>query len=84
MQRTVTVLVDDLHGQELAPDEGRTVTLSLDGVTFEVDLTNDDAQALQEALQPYMDAGRRLSRKGTPYTRTKVAPAGDTRRRMKG
>lgn len=84
MKRTVTVLVDDIHGQELQPGDGRTVTLNLDGQTFEVDLTNDDAQALQDALQPYMNAGRRLSKLGKPYTRTKVSPAGDTRRRMKG
>lgn len=84
MQRTITVLIDDLHGQDLDPSKGRTVTLSLDGVSYEVDLANGDIEQLEQVLAPYVAAGRWLSRTGKPYKRTKVAPAGETRRRMKG
>ena len=41
------VLVDDLDGGPA--DE--TVTFSLDGVSYEIDLTHDNAAALRDALQ---------------------------------
>jgi hypothetical protein len=49
------VFVDDLDGSEA---EG-TVRFGLDGSEYEIDLNADHAQALREALAPYVSAARR-------------------------
>jgi len=54
-QRVEVVLVDDLDG---APAE-ETVLFGLDGASYEIDLTSDNASALREALAPYLGHARR-------------------------
>jgi hypothetical protein len=54
-QRVEVVLVDDLDGTPA--DE--TVSFGLDGATYEIDLTVANAQALREALAPYLGHARR-------------------------
>jgi hypothetical protein len=49
------VFVDDLDGSEA---EG-TVRFGLDGSEYEIDLNAGHAQALREALSPYVSAARR-------------------------
>jgi hypothetical protein len=56
-QRVQVLLVDDLDGGTAE----ETVTFALDGVTYEIDLTGDNAAALREALAPWVSAGRRTS-----------------------
>jgi acyl-CoA synthetase (NDP forming) len=58
MARTVTVrLIDDLD-HESAADE--TVTFTLDGVKYEIDLSAVNAKQLRVNLQPWIDASRRV------------------------
>jgi hypothetical protein len=59
-QRTITTLIDDLDGTELKRGSGETIRFGIDGRTYEIDLSDDNAQALREALQPYTDAGRQI------------------------
>jgi hypothetical protein len=54
-QKVQVLLVDDLDGGEA--DE--TVTFALDGVTYEIDLTTENADKLRGLLNPYTDSGRR-------------------------
>jgi hypothetical protein len=54
-QRVNIVLEDDLDGTEA--DE--TVTFGLDGVSYEIDLSSDNAAALRDALAPYVGHARR-------------------------
>jgi hypothetical protein len=54
-QRVEVVLVDDLDG---APAD-ETVQFSLDGVSYQIDLTSGNAQALRDALAPYVGHARR-------------------------
>ena len=58
-QKIQTVFVDDLDGSEA---EG-TVRFGLDGSEYEIDLNADHAQALREALAPYVSAARRAGRR---------------------
>lgn len=51
-QRTITTLVDDLDGSELERGSGETVRFGVDGRTYEIDLSDDNAAALREVLQP--------------------------------
>lgn len=46
-----------------------TVRFALDGQSYEIDLSPADAAEMREALAPYVQAGRRLTRSGKPYVR---------------
>lgn len=48
-------LVDDLDGDQAA----ETITFALDGVTYEIDLSEENAAELRNQLAPYMRAGRK-------------------------
>lgn len=56
-QRTILQLIDDLDGSEA--DE--TVLFSLDGRSYEIDLTSENADKLRAALSSWATAGRRTS-----------------------
>jgi len=51
-------LVDDIDGSPAAS----TVTFALEGRTYEVDLSEANAEALADALAPYIAVGRKVSR----------------------
>lgn len=50
------VLVDDLDGSSAA----HTTTLTVDGITWEVDLSADNHDKLMAALEPFTSAGRKV------------------------
>jgi hypothetical protein len=54
-QKVQTLFVDDIDGSAA---EG-TIRFGLDGTDYEIDLNAGHAQALRDALAPYIDAGRR-------------------------
>lgn len=56
-QKVHVTLVDDLD-QSDATD---TVTFGLDGTTYEIDLSDDNAGRLRDSLARYIGAGRRVS-----------------------
>jgi hypothetical protein len=60
-QRTVVQLVDDIDGTEIGYNEGETVTFGLDGATYEIDLTDQNAKQLREAVQVYIPNARRIA-----------------------
>jgi hypothetical protein len=70
-QKVQVLLVDDLDGGEA--DE--TVTFALDGVTYEIDLTTENADKLRGLLSPYTDSGRRTGGRAG-RGRTKAARGG--------
>lgn len=67
-RRIIHQLVDDLDGTVLDVGEGETVLFSLDGTAYEIDLTDDNATALRDALAPFIAAARSIStaRAGAP------------------
>src|SRR3954451_17801370 len=63
-QRTIVQLTDDLDGSEAT----ESISFALDGVAYTIDLNENNAAALREALAPYVGAARRESgraRRGT-------------------
>lgn len=58
--RTITQITDDLDGSEGA----ETVTFGVHGATYEVDLTKDNQQRLQEALEPFLGVARKAGGSG--------------------
>ncbi|MCW2904972.1 MAG: hypothetical protein JWO67_7237 [Streptosporangiaceae bacterium] len=65
-QKMLVVVVDDLSGETLADDGGQTVSFGLDGQAYEIDVSDENAAQLRRAVQPYVDAGRRVSRQSAP------------------
>jgi hypothetical protein len=55
-QRVNVVLVDDLDGEDAA----ETVTFGLDGVSYEIDLSEANAAELRAALAPYTEVARKV------------------------
>jgi hypothetical protein len=56
-QRVNVVLVDDLDGN----DAVETVRFGLDGVDYEIDLNEKNAEKLRGALARYVESGRRAT-----------------------
>lgn len=76
-QRVNVVLVDDLNGK----DADETVTFGLDGVSYEIDLSDANATELRNALSTYIAAGRKVGgrRKGQRAAASGGAAAADIR-----
>ncbi|MFC6879001.1 MULTISPECIES: histone-like nucleoid-structuring protein Lsr2 [Actinomadura] len=54
-QKVEVLLVDDIDGGEA--DE--TVSFSLDGTTYEIDLSKKNAAKLREGLEPFVSSARK-------------------------
>jgi hypothetical protein len=55
-QKVQVILVDDVDGGEAA----ETVSFALDGVSYEIDVSEENAEALREALAPWVGHARRV------------------------
>lgn len=77
-QRTVVTLIDDLTGEE-APD-GQTVEFGLDGVTYEIDLAEENAIELRDLLDDYVTAGRKVAGRAKRTTKPAGKPGSPTDR----
>jgi hypothetical protein len=56
-QKTIVQLIDDLDGSN--SDTIETVTFGLDGVTYEIDLNDDNADRLRDSLAAFISSARR-------------------------
>ena len=74
-QRVNIVLEDDLDGSPA--DE--TVTFALDGVTYEIDLSDTNAGKLRDALAPYVGHARRSSGRRASSARSQASRGGAKR-----
>ncbi|MCC5781843.1 hypothetical protein CRM73_02580 [Kocuria sp. CCUG 69068] len=61
-QKVEVHLEDDLDG---GPAED-TITFTLDGKDYEIDLSSTNAEKLREALRPFAEAGRKTTRGAGP------------------
>ena len=69
--RTLVSLIDDLDGGEA--DE--TVEFGLDGVTYQIDLSGENAEELRDALAQYVEHSRRAGGRKRSNTRAAAKPA---------
>jgi nucleoid-associated protein Lsr2 len=75
-QKVIVELVDDLDGT--ASDDISTVSFSLDGADYEIDLTEENADNLRGVLEEYVAAARRTGgriKRNTGTTKTASRPA---------
>lgn len=56
--RTVTELTDDIDGG----DADETVSFALDGTAYEIDLNEENAAALRDAIAPFLGHARKGTR----------------------
>ncbi len=86
-RKTIVTLVDDLTGE--AAEDISTVKFAVDGITYELDLTDDNSAKLRDTLAPYASAGRKIGgrrRGGTRpgrTTRSTGSVPGDNRDTLK-
>jgi hypothetical protein len=72
MRKTIVTLVDDLDGS----DASETVRFALDGVAYEIDLSQANADSLRQALARWLSKARRAgSATGRPRVRRTELPA---------
>ena len=55
-QQTIVMFVDDLDSSEASG----TVDFALDGRSYEIDLSDENAAKLRDALAPFIDAARKV------------------------
>jgi len=77
-RRQVTILVDDLTGNELPDGTGETVSFSLDGIEYELDVDRLAADALRSALAPFVAWARRVPGPTAVRSRVVKTPAAPT------
>lgn len=78
--KTIVRIIDDLDGAELDEGKGESLRFGLDGVEYELDLSDANAAALRELIGPYIDAGRRTGgRRRTGGHTRQVSTDVDTR-----
>ncbi len=58
-RRALVHLVDDLDETIIEDGDGQTVRFGLDGTAYELDLTNENADEMREALARYVEAARK-------------------------
>lgn len=63
--RIITTFTDDIDGS----DGAETVEFALDGVGYQIDLSDKNSQKLREILGTYIQAGTRVGRIGTAQHR---------------
>jgi hypothetical protein len=74
-QKVFVELVDDLDGT--VSDDISTVGFSLDGVSYEIDLTEDNAASLRKTFEDFINAGRRVGgriKRGSGSTAKRSTP----------
>ena len=62
MARKVQVILSDDLDDSIAADE--TVTFALDGTTYEIDLSEKNAEELRDVFGKYVSAARKVSSRG--------------------
>lgn len=65
-QKQIVQLIDDIDGTTAE----ETVSFSLDGVYYEIDLTTENADELRSLFARYTDSARRVGRAPAPSRRS--------------
>jgi hypothetical protein len=69
-QKVQVTLVDDLDGSEAT----ETVSFSLDGTPYEIDLSASNAEKLRKEIAPFVERARRAASTGGRRRRARTGP----------
>ena len=75
-QKYVVQVIDDLDGTELDRDDAEEVHFGLEGRSYVMDLSKNNATKLRDTLSRYADAARRDQVTGRAASSTKSASGG--------
>ncbi|SLM91274.1 histone-like nucleoid-structuring protein Lsr2 [Brachybacterium nesterenkovii] len=75
-RKTFIELIDDIDGSKAA----ETVTFSLDGVGYEIDLNSENAQKLRDELGTWISTARRVSGRRTSRSASASSSSEETAR----
>ncbi|WP_366001928.1 Lsr2 family protein [Microbacterium sp.] len=67
----ITHLVDDLDGTVLEEGDGKQITFSIEGRSYEIDLSDRNADKFYAAVAPFVDAARPVGRSTSASRRTR-------------
>ena len=76
-QKTIVKMYDDLDGSEIDA-EGKSISFSFDGTSYEIDLSGKNVEKMRADLQVYIDKARKVSRRSSGGSKSEPAPL-DTR-----
>lgn len=74
--QTVIQLFDDLDGSPIPDGGGTTILISLEGASYEIDLTTRNAERLRAARAEYIQAGRKTAASSALRSASRPAPGG--------
>lgn len=69
VKKVVRILIDDVTGEEIPEDGGRTVVIGYEGASYQLDLSHESIEQLEAALDPYLKAGKKLAKADRPRQR---------------
>ena len=78
MKRVTVQLVDDVDGSIIDEGAGSTLAFAFDGDSYELDLSDDNIDQFRLAIEPYLNAARRVAAKsprGSRASPTKSDPS---------
>ena len=70
-QKTTVQLVDDITGETIEDGKGRTIKFAVDGVEYEIDLAEKQADKFAQALDTYVTHGRKVGGRRAASTATR-------------
>jgi hypothetical protein len=59
-QKTTVQLVDDITGEAITDGKGRTIQFAVEGVQYEIDLADKQADKFAQALDTYVTHARKI------------------------
>lgn len=59
-QRTITVLTDDITGEDIPEGTGETITFAVNGVEYSLDVADKQARKFHDTMQFYIDHGTKV------------------------
>lgn len=72
----ITHLVDDLDGTVLEEGSGKQITFSVEGRSYEIDLSDRNADKFYAAVAPFVDAARAVNRSSSGPRRARSSRRG--------
>jgi hypothetical protein len=78
-ERIVRQLIDDIDGTEIADGGGQRIEFSIQGIDYQIDLSNANISKMDKALKPYVQAAAKVRGNKTrrPAKSTGKSPASE-------
>lgn len=65
-RKQITQIIDDLDGTILEDGQGVTIRFALEGTSYDIDLSEGNAQKLRDALAPFIEAVQPVTASAPP------------------